>query len=151
MALNWKIVIDCADPHALADFWAAALEYTVEDPGQLVTELREGGQLPAGEVITHLGSERFAGYAAIRHPEDPFNPFTGVGAGRRFLFQRVPEPKQVKNRVHLDLHDEGGDIESLVFRLEAFGARRIEFVDEGPAGRWWVMADPEGNEFCAAA
>ncbi|WP_125099866.1 VOC family protein [Leucobacter chromiireducens] len=151
MALTWKIVIDCADPHALADFWAAALDYTVEDPGALVTELRESGRIPASEVTTHLGSERFARFAAIRHPDDPFTEFTGIGAGRRILFQQVPEPKQVKNRLHLDLHDDGGDVEALVTRLEAFGARRIEFVDEGPAGSWWVMADPEGNEFCAAA
>ncbi len=151
MALQWKLVIDCSAPHALADFWAAALEYTVEDPSTLVRELLASGQLPASAAVTHLGSERFAALAAIRHPDDPYDPFTGVSRGRRILFQGVPEPKQGKNRLHVDVQAATGSLDELVARLEAFGASRVEFVDEGPAGRWWVMRDPEGNEFCAAA
>lgn len=61
------------------------------------------------------------------------------------LFNRVLEPKTAKNRVHLDL--ETDDVESEVRRLESLGARRIRLVVEGPRP-WWVMADPEGNEFC---
>ncbi|MBL3700913.1 VOC family protein [Leucobacter luti] len=149
MALHVKLVVDCVDPHAQADFWAAALEYLVEDPTPLVAELLRTEQLPASAVVTHLGSERFATLAAVRHPDDEFNAFTGAGLGRRILFQSVPEPKQGKNRLHLDVHDGSGDPGALADRLEAFGATRLTFVDEGPAGRWWVMRDPEGNEFCA--
>ena len=59
----------------------------------------------------------------------------------------VPEPKTVKNRVHLDLT--APDREAEVDRLVALGARRLRFVDKGDE-RWWIMADPEGNEFCLA-
>lgn len=150
MALHWKLVIDCRDANTLADFWAAALGYAVEDPSALIERLLADGQLPPAAVVAYGGGQRFGGLAAIRHPDDPFDGFTGVGQGRRILFQAVPEAKTVKNRLHLDLHDDGGDIEGLVARLEQIGATRVELVDQGPAGRWWVMRDPEGNEFCAA-
>lgn len=150
MALHWKLVVDCRDPHALADFWADALGYSVEDPGTLVEQLLAAGQLPEAATVTHRGTRRFRGLAAIRHPEDPFDELSGTGRGRRILFQEVPEPKQGKNRLHLDVHVGDGDVEALAARLEALGARRAEFVDQGPAGKWWVMRDPEGNEFCAA-
>lgn len=149
MALHWKLVVDSTDPHALADFWAAALDYRVEDPGALVSELLDGGVLPVSETVTHLGTRRFATLAAVRHPDDPFDAHTGAGLGHRILFQRVPEQKQGKNRLHLDVHDGSGDPDALATRLEAFGATRIEFIDQGPAGQWWIMQDPEGNEFCA--
>lgn len=147
--MHWKLVIDCRDAHALADFWAAALEYAVEDPGALVAQLVSAGQLPEAAVVQHAGSDRFRGLAAIRHPADPFDPLSGAGAGRRILFQEVPEAKQVKNRLHIDVHG-GTSIDELADRLEALGATRVERIDQGPAGRWWVMRDPEGNEFCAA-
>ncbi|MBN9613188.1 MAG: glyoxalase/bleomycin resistance/dioxygenase family protein [Actinobacteria bacterium] len=151
MALHWKLVIDCQDAHALADFWAAALEYEVEDPGALVTQLLDAGQLPEAATVEHGGSRRFRGLAAIRHPEDPFDDFSGTGRGRRILFQEVPEKKQGKNRLHIDVHHGlGGDIDVLADRLAGLGAHRVERIDQGPAGRWWVMRDPEGNEFCAA-
>lgn len=150
MALHWKLVIDCRDAHALADFWAAALEYAVEDPGALVDHLLAAGQLPEAATVQHGGSRRFRGLAAIRHPEDPFDELSGTGRGRRILFQEVPEEKRAKNRLHLDVHGGDGDIDALAERLESLGAQRVERVDQGPAGRWWVMRDPEGNEFCAA-
>ncbi|MFC7765198.1 VOC family protein [Leucobacter soli] len=56
----------------------------------------------------------------------------------------------MKNRLHLDVHAGEGGLDALVDRLESLGAERIEWIDQGPAGRWWVMRDPEGNEFCAA-
>lgn len=150
MALHWKLVVDCGDPHALADFWAAALQYEAEDPSALVERLLTAGALPESEAVTHRGSRRFRALAAIRHPDDPFDELSGTGAGRRILFQAVPEPKRVKNRLHLDVHAEDGDADALADRLEGLGASRVELVDQGPAGRWWVMTDPEGNEFCAA-
>jgi len=64
--------------------------------------------------------------------------------------QEVPERKSGKNRLHIDVHSEPGGLDELVARLEKLGATRIREVDEGAAGRWWVMQDPEGNEFCAA-
>jgi predicted enzyme related to lactoylglutathione lyase len=61
------------------------------------------------------------------------------------LFLRVPEPKAVKNRLHLDLRPE--DQAAEVARLEKLGARRAN-VGQGAEATWVVMADPDGNEFC---
>jgi len=150
MALSWKLVIDSTDAPALADFWAAALEYEVEDPSALIGQLLAAGHLGEEAVIEHRGRRNFRGLAAIRHPDDPFDETSGIGRGRRLLFQEVPEKKTVKNRLHLDVHSEPGGLDQLVARLEGLGASRVTEVDKGPAGHWWVMADPEGNEFCAA-
>ncbi|MCP2292638.1 VOC family protein [Nocardia amikacinitolerans] len=150
MALNWKLVIDSKNAPALADFWAAALEYEVEDPSPLIEQLLAAGHLGEDAVAEHGGRKIFRGLAGIRHPEDPFDPLSGVGRGRRLLFQDVPEDKSGKNRLHIDVHGESGDLEGLVARLEGLGATRVREFDNGPAGHWWVMRDPEGNEFCAA-
>ncbi|WP_328718364.1 glyoxalase/bleomycin resistance/dioxygenase family protein [Streptomyces sp. NBC_00247] len=150
MALHWKLVIDSGDAPALADFWAAALGYEVEDPSPLVTRLLAAGQLGEEAVTEHHGRTTFRGYAAIRHPDDPFDEASGVGAGRRLLFQKVPEEKSGKNRLHIDIHSEPGGLDRLVERLKSLGATPVREVDQGPAGHWWVMRDPEGNEFCAA-
>jgi predicted enzyme related to lactoylglutathione lyase len=64
-------------------------------------------------------------------------------------FQRVPEPKTKKNRLHLDLSVE--DLDEACSRLEALGGRRISaqaMTEYGYA--WTVMQDPEGNEFCVS-
>lgn len=149
MALSWKLVVDSADASTLADFWAAALEYEVEDPSVLVNELLAAGRLDAEAVVEHRGRKTFRGYAAIRHPDDSFDPTSGVGQGRRLLFQDVPEGKSGKNRLHVDVHGEPGGLDKLVARLEELGAIRVREVNKGPAGHWWIMQDPEGNEFCA--
>jgi hypothetical protein len=60
--------------------------------------------------------------------------------------QRVPDDKVVKNRFHFDLRVAGGD--NGVRRLEGLGASILENITHGTA-EWYVMADPEGNEFCA--
>jgi hypothetical protein len=60
-------------------------------------------------------------------------------------FQKVPEPKSVKNRVHLDLSSR--DEEAAATALEAVGATRL-WVSEDPEDPFVVLADPEGNEFC---
>ena len=68
-------------------------------------------------------------------------------AGRPpILFQKVPEPKTVKNRVHMDLR--GPSMADEVERLQALGATFIAERSLGEAVTWTVMADPEGNEFC---
>jgi Glyoxalase-like domain len=150
MALTWKLVIDSRNAPELADFWAAALEYEVEDPSVLIEQLLRAGRIDEAAVAEHRGRKTFRGYAAIRHPEDPFDQASGVGLGRRLLFQDVPEGKSGKNRLHIDVHGEPGSLEQLVARLEKLGATRVREVDQGPAGHWWVLQDPEGNEFCAA-
>jgi hypothetical protein len=60
-------------------------------------------------------------------------------------FQKVPEGKVVKNRVHLDFW--AGDEEATARELEAIGATR-RWVSEDPEDPFVVLADPEGNEFC---
>jgi len=150
MALHWKLVIDAKDAPALADFWAAALEYQVEDQSTLIGNLLAAGQLSEDAVAEHRGRRIFRGHAAIRHPDDPYDEASDVGQGRRLLFQEVPEDKTVKNRLHIDIHSEPGGLDALVDRLESLGATRVHEVDLGPAGRWWTMRDPEGNEFDAA-
>ena len=150
MALSWKLVIDSTNAPTLADFWAAALDYELEDPSALVERLLAAGHLPEEAVVEHHGRKTFRGYAAIRHPDDPFDETSGVGQGRRLLFQDVPEAKSGKNRLHVDIHSGPGGLDALVSRLEGLGATRVSEFDNGPAGHWWVMRDPEGNEFCAA-
>ncbi|MFD8597896.1 VOC family protein [Kitasatospora sp. NPDC059646] len=150
MPLSWKLVIDSTNASALADFWAAALEYEVEDPSGLIEQLLAAGHLAEEAVVEHRGRKTFRGYAAVRHPDDPFDPTSGVGRGRRLLFQEVPEGKDGKNRLHLDIHSEPGGLADLVARLTDLGATPVREVDKGPAGHWWIMQDPEGNEFCAA-
>jgi predicted enzyme related to lactoylglutathione lyase len=62
-------------------------------------------------------------------------------------FQRVPEPKTVKNRLHFDIQVD--DVEQATTQIEVLGGRRLPLEDFQEYGfRWRVMADPEGNEFC---
>jgi hypothetical protein len=150
MTLGWKLVIDSTNAPAIADFWAAALEYEPEDQTALIDRLLAAGHLDPGAVTEHGGRKTFRGLAAVRHPDDPFDPVTGIGQGRRLLFQDVPEAKTVKNRLHIDIHSTAGGLDELVARLEQLGATRVREVDQGPAGHWWVLLDPEGNEFCVS-
>jgi hypothetical protein len=145
--VHWKLVVDSADPHAQADFWAAALHYEVEDNSALVERLLELGALPGAATVEFHGRPAFRDLIAVRHPQDPFDADSGTGLGRRLLFQRVPEAKTVKNRLHLDLHPGAGRQAGEVERLTELGARVLREVKE-PSGQWVVMADPEGNEFC---
>jgi catechol 2,3-dioxygenase-like lactoylglutathione lyase family enzyme len=147
MPLHWKIVIDCADPHAQAAFWAAALGYRVEDNSALIQRLLGAGAIRQDAVVTVDGRPAFRTLQAVRHPDDPVQEGTGVGLGRRLLFQQVPEPKTGKNRVHLDVHAGPEQRDSEVTRLRALGATVLREVDE-PGTHHVVMADPEGNEFC---
>ena len=69
--------------------------------------------------------------------------------GITLTLQRVPEPKIVKNRMHLDLLVD--DLEHEVQRLDSLGATRVETDARYEFGQtWYVLADPEGNEFCIA-
>ncbi|MER5767814.1 VOC family protein [Streptomyces sp. NPDC001985] len=149
MALHWKLSIDAADPAAQADFWAEALGYEVEDPHTLIELLRQQGQLPEGSTLRHHDREAWRECAAVRHPDDPFDKVSGIGEGRRLLFQRVPEARTVENRVRLDLHPGPELREAEVTRLEALGATVIG-RQQRPMGTWVVMIDPERNEFRVA-
>ena len=63
------------------------------------------------------------------------------------LFGRIAEPKQVKDRLHLDVvATTGSDQERELQRLLALGATQID-IGQGDVS-WHVLADPEGNEFC---
>ncbi|MGC9498300.1 VOC family protein [Streptomyces sp. WG7] len=145
--LHFKIVVDATAPHAQADFWAAALHYEVEDNSALIEKLLGFGAVPAELTVESHGRRAWRDLAAVRHPDDPYQEESGTGLGRRLLFQRVPESKTGKNRIHLDLHSGEGSREEEVARLEALGASVLRQVKE-PGGEWVVMADPEGNEFC---
>ena len=64
--------------------------------------------------------------------------------GPRLDFLRVPESKEIKNRLHLDIH--ATDVEAATAEAVALGATLADDVYDG--GRWQVLRDPEGNEFC---
>src|SRR5262245_60803576 len=144
-ALRTQIVFDASDPHALAAFWAEALGYEHEDIDAFVRGLVDAGAAPAEETVEIEGQMRWRTLASLRHPDDAVRD-DGVGTGRRILFQKVPEPKHVKNRVHLDIAVGADAREEHVLRLKRLGARVVREFDL-PEGRWTAMVDPEGNEF----
>src|SRR5262249_19719297 len=88
-----------------------------------------------------------AGLAVHGTIEDRYVGLTGHGVV--LTLQRVPEPKTVKNRMHIDLLVD--DVEAEVQRLEGLGASRVTPTARQELGQtWFVLADPEGNEFCVA-
>ena len=147
MSVHFKICVDCADPHLLADFWAEALGYVVRDDSSLIERLLAQGHIGEELLVEIDGRKAWKTAAAISAPADPAAPQDDIGQGRLMLFQSVPESKLVKNRMHLDLHFGLDRIEAEADRLERLGAKRLGTGEEGPS-RWIVMADPEGNEFC---
>ncbi|TNH31083.1 VOC family protein [Micromonospora orduensis] len=143
MPRDVQITVDCADPAGLATFWAEALGYQVQGPpGDFESweqALDAMGVPPANRNDA----------SAVVDPE---------GSRPRLFFQRVPEGKQVKNRVHLDVRAAPGlagdermaALEAEAERLVAHGATRLARHEPAPplgAGHL-VMTDPEGNEFC---
>ena len=91
-----------------------------------------------GMEVVGEPTEHFAVVAGPNRPEN--HPL--------LMFVKVPEDKEIKNRVHLDL-ETTDPVEEEVARLERLGARRLETKDEWNF-QWTIMADPEGNEFCVA-
>src|SRR5512139_1862426 len=139
MAYDFQVVVDCADPHQLADWWAEAIGWDVEPSNEdFIRKMVAEGQAGEADTAVHKGVLVWREGAAIRHPD---------GSGRRILFQLVPEPKTVKNRVHLDVRVGAEKIESEVERLVAAGARVLHHGRQGPHS-WITIADPEGNELC---
>ncbi|MFI5944313.1 VOC family protein [Streptomyces uncialis] len=147
--LHWKLVIDAGDPHAQAEFWADALGYVIEDNNALIEGLLAAGHAPEELTVERWGRRAWRDLVAVRHPDDPYDEASGTGLGRRLLFQRVPEVKTVKNRLHIDVHPAAGEREAEVARLADRGATVLTRVKE-PGGEWVVMSDPEGNEFCVS-
>ncbi|MBB4980084.1 MULTISPECIES: VOC family protein [Streptomyces] len=68
--------------------------------------------------------------------------------GANLLFIQVPEPKAVKNRIHLDLQPQDRTRDEEVERLIALGATLVDDRRNADGTGWATMADPEGNEFC---
>ncbi|WP_436790144.1 VOC family protein [Yinghuangia sp. YIM S10712] len=143
MAHSVQITFDCADPAGLSAFWAETLGYRLQDP--------PGGFASWEQALQAMGipPERHNDASAVVDPE---------GVGPRLFFQKVPEGKQAKNRVHLDVRAAPGlegdarmaALEAEAERLVALGATRFRRHEPDPplgAGHI-VMADPEGNEFC---
>jgi len=138
MATRVQVAFDAGDPHALARFWASALRYEVEDHTTVVDGLLQAGRLTASEVMEVDGRRAFRDVATCRDPD---------GAGPRLFFQRVPEPKTAKNRVHLDLQVGPQERAAEVERLVSLGASVAWTTsDRGPVTT--TLRDPEGNELC---
>jgi hypothetical protein len=140
--VDFQVTVDSARPHVLADWWAAALGWTVEPSDEsFIRRMIAEGHASEADTMTHGGVLVWQSGAAVVHPDGP-------GSGRpRVLFQLVPETKTVKNRVHLDLRAAPGETEAMVARLTAAGATELHRAAQGPY-EWVTLADPEGNEFC---
>ena len=139
MATDFQVVVDCAAPHELADWWAEALGWQVEAQDEaFIRRMIDGGYATEDQTTTHNGALVWKEGAAINSP-DPGRP--------RVLFQQVPEGKTVKNRAHLDLRVGAERREAEVARLVAAGATELHRASQGPH-EWATLADPEGNEFC---
>ena len=147
-ATRIQIVIDCADVDRMVEFWSQATGYVPEDVDAFVRGVLDAGFATEADVVDLGGQLRWKGYGSLRHPDDDITE-RGTGAGRRILFQEVPEPKTVKDRIHLDLLVGPEAREAEVERVVGLGATILREVEE-PGSRHTVLADPEGNEFCIA-
>jgi len=145
MAYDFQVVVDSAEPHKLADWWAEALGWVVEPSDEaFIRRMIEQGHATDDDTTTHHGVLVWREGAAIRHPDSPEQ-----GPRKRILFQLVPESKQAKNRVHLDIWVGQENVDGELERLTARGATFLHAGQQGPH-RWVTIADPEGNELCLA-
>ncbi|UVJ38797.1 VOC family protein [Arthrobacter sp. CJ23] len=144
MALSIQIVVDCKNPHPLADWWAETLEWTVEPQDEaFIRSMVEQGFATDDQTLIHNGKLVWREGSAIR-PQDELD---AARPERRILFQTSPDDKAVKNRVHWDVRLDGRDKDGVRAALEARGATYLWTASQGPH-EWHTMADPEGNEFC---
>jgi hypothetical protein len=145
MAYDFQVVVDSADPHTLADWWAETLEWQVEEQDEsFIKDMVARGFATDEETTTHQGKLVWRTGAAIRHPE----PYPS-GKPRRVLFQQVPEGKTVKNRLHLDIWVGEERRDAARDALVARGATFLWSQWQGPHS-WHTLADIEGNEFCVS-
>jgi hypothetical protein len=141
--LDLQIVIDCADPHVLADWWAETLGYTVEPQDEaFIRRMIDEGYATDDDTRVYQGRLVWKTGSAILKRADRQAPDQ-----LRILFQLVPEPKAVKNRAHLDIRVDPDDMKDRVDALVARGARVLHTGQQGPH-TWTTLSDPEGNEFC---
>ena len=143
MTREIQVTIDCADPNTLAGFWCEVLGYAYAAPPP--------GFATWDSALDAFGvpPERRNDASAVIDPD---------GAGPRLFFQRVPEGRTTKNRLHLDVRAAPGltgdqrmaALEAEADRLVDLGASRVQRHEPAPPmGQGHiVMADPEGNEFC---
>ena len=139
-----QVTFDCADPGVLAGFWCEVLGYQVQPP-------------PAGFDSWDKALDAWGVPPQEHNSRSAALPPEGE-SGPRLFFQRVPEGKTAKNRLHLDVRAAPGSVgdermaalDAEATRLADLGATRVRRVD--PDGRmetgFVVMQDPEGNEFC---
>jgi hypothetical protein len=136
-----QVVFDAAEPGKLAEFWAVALDYVFEPPPEGHENWEDFGR------SIGLPEEQFDDQAAVIDP---------AGEGPRLYFQRVPEGKTAKNRVHLDVRvagrEVGGEerkqlVSEKVEQLVQAGAT-LAWKSDDVRGSSVVLRDPEGNEFC---
>ncbi len=142
MATSFQVTFDCSNPAKLAAFWAEVLGYKLDDPPPGFATWEEALK------AWNIPEEKWDSASAIVDP---------AKVGSRIFFQKVPEAKIAKNRVHLDVRVSGGptlsreerkiNFDGEVARLTGLGATKLRLVDE-PIDFHIVMADPEGNEFC---
>jgi hypothetical protein len=142
--VRFQIVIDCSHPDLLARFWAAALGYELAPPPT--------GSATWNDFYRKLGiseDDLVDGSDRIGDPD---------GRGPSIWFHVVADSKQVKNRLHLDIHasgDRADPIETRKRRIDAEAARLIglgatttgALAEEGLDHYAVGMKDPEGNEF----
>lgn len=119
----WEIVVDCADPSSLVRFYAQLLG-----------------------VEATIRSEQWAFCEPA--PRGP-NQVVGGRQGVRIAFQKVPEPKLGKVRVHLDFAS--GDLEDFALSAVQLGGKRLADFPDDSAGAFILLADPEGHEFCVVS
>lgn len=139
-----QVTFDCADPGALAAFWCEVFGYQLQPP-------------PPGFASWNDALAAWGVPPEQRNSRSAALPPWGE-QGPRLFFQRVPEGKNAKNRVHLDVRAAPGAdgdermraLEDEATRLVGVGATRVRRTD--PDGRmetgFIVLQDPEGNEFC---
>lgn len=141
MAYDFQVTQDSTNPHPLADWWAETLGWEVEPTDEaFIRRMVTEGYATDDDTIVHNGVLVWKPGSAITHPD---------GRGPRVLFQLVPEAKTVKNRMHLDVRVGDDDVEAVVEKLTARGARFLHRGQQGPH-TWVTLADPEGNEFCVS-
>ena len=137
---QFQVTFDCAEPERVARFWCEILGYVVPPPPEGVASWEEFDRALPPE-------SQGSAFACV----DP------TGVGPRLFFQRVPEGKVVKNRVHLDVRVGTGMVgeerlAALVAegaRLEALGATRVQLQPADEENESCLtMQDIEGNEFC---
>lgn len=137
---QFQVTFDCAEPERLARFWCEVLGYVVPAPPEgFATWDDYKGSLPP--------EQRDAWFACV----DP------SGVGPRLYFQRVPEGKAAKNRLHLDVRVGTGlvaeerlaALEAECARLVPLGAVHVRTLFADDENESCIpMRDIEGNEFC---